>query len=108
MVEQQQNKPEQKRDTVRCRMLVNMVVDREFREINGVREVVSEMEAHPGDVIDLPRAEAERLAGRQFLGYPTNRNGEGNSQLQCGQYPVMAGGKPVPIRDPQVEILHGS
>jgi len=94
-----------KSDTVKVRVLTQILLDRTMRD----GTTISETYAEPGDVIELPRLEAERLAGRSFTGYPTMRDAKWTA-TECGGAVVA----PMPnfhtngvVSDPIVEIVKG-
>ncbi len=61
---------------------------------------ISERLAKAGNVIELPREEAEALAGRKFEGYATSRQENGGVTL--APMPSPTGGS---VKDPIVVIL---
>jgi hypothetical protein len=95
-----QTKP--KVDFVKVRVLTQLLIARD-------RTTDSETYAKPGDIIELPRAEAERLAGRTFEGYRSTRDSRWRKEngveisggAMCSPMPDHDG----QVRDPQVEIL---
>jgi hypothetical protein len=61
---------------------------------------IAERLAKAGDVIELPREEAEKLAGRKFEGYGTVR--QENGGVTCAPMPSPTGGL---VKDPIVQII---
>lgn len=102
------------RDAVRVRVLRRLLLERTFSDPDrrGNREVLGEKWASPGQVIELPKAEAERLAGRTFEGYPTVHDISWKKDARTGQITQVGGTTCAPfpaedglVQDPIVEIL---
>jgi hypothetical protein len=83
-------------DTVKARVLHTLLLGiRRDARGNGIEEIY----ARPGDVIELPRKQAEQLAGRAFEGYLTS--GTENGGRVCAPKPPLGG----QIKDPIVQII---
>lgn len=102
----------QPRDAVRVRVLRRLLLERTFTNNGRAREVLTERWANPGEVIELPKAEAERLATRAFEGYPTMHDIGWKKDSRTGQVTVVGGTTCAPfpaedglVHDPIVEIL---
>lgn len=82
---------------VKVRVLHSL--SRDFNRDKSGR-AISEKTHKPGDIIELPREEAESLANRKFEGYGTMR--QENGGVTCAPMPHPLGGI---VKDPVVQIL---
>ena len=95
-----------KTDVVKVKVLTRMLVGRSMRENSTMEETYAE----PGEVISMPRGEAEKLAGRNFEGYMSRHDEEWRAEaqgnvIQGGTYLLAHPAKDGRVRDPLVEIL---
>jgi hypothetical protein len=88
---------EPKPDMVKVRVLHQVCLSI-IRDEKGTG--IAERTAKPGDILELPREEAERLAGRKFEGYGTVR--QENGGVTCAPMPSPTGGL---VKDPIVQII---
>jgi hypothetical protein len=86
-----------KSDTVKVRVLHSLC--RGFNKDKTGR-AISEITHKPGDVLEMPREEAEALAGRKFEGYGTMR--QENGGVTCAPMPHPLGGI---VKDPVVQLI---
>lgn len=94
-----------KGDTVRVRARARILMD---RQVDASKQVIAEVYAEPGEIIELPRREAERLAGREFEGYQVIRDAkwkfDGGKVVESGGSIVAPMPTPT-VRDPIVEFV---
>jgi hypothetical protein len=105
-------KPQPKSDMVKVRVKSRLLMQREFDSTDPTkRQVVSELYAEAGEIVELPRKEAERLAGRSFEGYPCTRDtnwGVDDKGASKSGGSTVAGFPARPdglVRDPIVEFV---
>jgi hypothetical protein len=96
----QAQQPKPKSDTVKCRVLTGRVLvsrtwpPKDQWPTPETRPESTEVYAKAGDIVELPREQAEELAKRKFEGYKVDSQG-------------IVASEPAPggVKDPIVEIL---
>jgi hypothetical protein len=68
---QQQTTPAKKSDTVKVKVIRGRILRNPTKDAAGGRGGTLDDYASVGDVIEMSRTEAEKLAGRSFDGYPS-------------------------------------
>lgn len=91
MAEAQANQQPKKSDLVKVRVKSGRILITDPDHKGPGRAGTTDLYAEAGEVIDMPRAQAEKLAGRSFDGYPSQ---DGTP----GKFPGL-------VKDAPIEII---